>query len=100
MLRFQSTIEELKDGVEEKLQSAINELLLESISHSCVEFERFIALIESTFDIAHCESTGQYRIKPEIDSSLKEMAEKILILDKKAHSLLNKVLIYVYLKKI
>lgn len=63
----------------------------EPIQLSILEFDRFMALVESSVDVEYGESTGQFRIKPEVDKDLLEISKQIDQLDSRAQKALSKV---------
>lgn len=56
-----------------------------------MECERFQVLIESTLDAKHYETTGQFRINPEIDPTLQELDSIMKDVEKKAKRILQEV---------
>ena len=50
-----------------------------------------MVLVESSIDVEHAESTGQFRIKPSVDEDLLEISKQIDQLDTRANKILSKV---------
>lgn len=60
--------------------------------HSRLECERFQVLVEKTLDTKHYETTGQFRINPEIDPDLQELNAIMKDVEKKAKRILQEVI--------
>lgn len=56
-----------------------------------MECERFQVLVESTLDVKHYETTGQFRINPKIDPILQELDLIMKDVEKKAKQILQEV---------
>lgn len=79
-------------SIDASLKSSVKELVVESVWHSMAEFKKFAELIRSTMDLDYHKSTGQFRINPNIDEDLSQLAQKIAIFDGRADAALKDVL--------
>ncbi len=66
--------------------------LQEPLALAQLQFEKFMALIESTVDIAYFNKNGLYRILPNIDGNLLADAERMHEIEMKCNTLLKKVI--------
>lgn len=63
----------------------------EPLAIAQLQFEKFVALIESTVDSTYFKECGSYRILPSIDENLLAAAEKMCEIETKCNALLKKV---------
>lgn len=71
--------------------STFQHILQEPLALAQLQFEKFMALIESTIDIAYFKENGLYRILPNIDENLLAAAERMSEIEVKCNTLLKKV---------
>lgn len=70
----------------------LRHILQEPLALAQLQFEKFMALIESTVDIAYFNENGLYRILPNIDENLLASAEAMHEIQTKCNTLLKKVI--------
>lgn len=73
------------------LAPSVNELFYEPIRLSNLQFEKYMALIESAVDIDFCDETGVYRIRPDIDEELNETNKRMKEIEKACRENLDKM---------
>uniref|UniRef100_A0A0R3QY37 DNA_MISMATCH_REPAIR_2 domain-containing protein n=1 Tax=Brugia timori TaxID=42155 RepID=A0A0R3QY37_9BILA len=98
--RFHQVLDELHASCG-PLAPSVNDLCLEPLALAQLQFEKFMALIENTVDLAYLKEKGSYRILPSIDENLLANAERIHKIEKKCKAVLKQVGIFVccwYLK--
>ncbi|EFO25151.1 MutS domain III family protein [Loa loa] len=88
--RFHQVLDELHASCG-SLASSVNDLCLEPLALAQLQFEKFMALIESTVDVAYFKENGLYRILPNIDENLLAVAERMDEIETKCNALLKKV---------
>uniref|UniRef100_A0A8R1XWW8 DNA_MISMATCH_REPAIR_2 domain-containing protein n=1 Tax=Onchocerca volvulus TaxID=6282 RepID=A0A8R1XWW8_ONCVO len=88
--RFHQVLDELHASCN-FLAPSVNDLCLEPLALAQLQFEKFMALIESTVDIAYFNKNGLYRILPNIDGNLLADAERMHEIEMKCNTLLKKV---------
>uniref|UniRef100_A0A915PWH6 DNA mismatch repair proteins mutS family domain-containing protein n=1 Tax=Setaria digitata TaxID=48799 RepID=A0A915PWH6_9BILA len=88
--RFHQVLNELH-GSCGPLAPSVNDLCLEPLVLAQLQFEKFMALIETTIDIVYFQKNGLYRILPDIDENLLAAAEGMCEIEKKCNVLLKKV---------
>lgn len=71
--KLETFFETLKNQIPEHNWASIREMIVEPVSHSILEFERFASLVQSTIDEQYYEDFRAFRIKPDIDNNLLEM---------------------------
>ncbi|VDK81458.1 unnamed protein product [Litomosoides sigmodontis] len=88
--RFHQVLDELHASCG-SLAPAVNDLCLEPLALAQLQFGKFMALIESTIDISYFKENGSYRISPNIDEGLLDVAERMHEIERKCNALLKKV---------
>ncbi|KAK6109982.1 MutS domain V family protein [Brugia pahangi] len=88
--RFHQVLDELHASCG-SLAPSVNDLCLEPLALAQLQFEKFMALIENTVDLAYLKEKGSYRILPSIDENLLASAERIHKIEKKCKAVLKQV---------
>ncbi|VDM95943.1 unnamed protein product [Thelazia callipaeda] len=88
--RFYHALDELHASCG-SLSSSVNDLCLEPLVMAQLQFEKFIALIETSLDLTYFKESGLYRIQPDIDENLSVASKKMKEIEKKCNVLLKKI---------
>ncbi|KAL3981767.1 MutS domain V family protein [Acanthocheilonema viteae] len=88
--RFHQILDELHASCG-SLAPSVNDLCLEPLVLAQLQFQKFMALIESTVDITYFKENGLYRILPNIDENLLTTAERMYEIETSCNTLLKKV---------
>lgn len=88
--RFHQVLDELHASCG-PLAPSVNDLCLEPLALAQLQFEKFMALIENTVDLAYLKEKGSYRILPSIDENLLANAERIHKIEKKCKAVLKQL---------
>uniref|UniRef100_A0AAF5PGB0 DNA mismatch repair proteins mutS family domain-containing protein n=1 Tax=Wuchereria bancrofti TaxID=6293 RepID=A0AAF5PGB0_WUCBA len=88
--RFHQVLDELHASCG-SLAPSVNDLCLEPLALAQLQFEKFMALIENTVDLAYLKEKGSYRILPSIDENLVASAKRICKIEKECNAVLKKV---------
>ncbi|KAM3726887.1 DNA mismatch repair protein [Dirofilaria immitis] len=94
IIRLLKRFHQVLDGLHAScgsLAPSVNDLCLEPLALAQLQFEKFMALIESTVDITYFKENGLYRILPNIDENLLAAAERMHEIEMKCNTLLKKI---------
>lgn len=89
---IKDTLIELKSGdVDEHVRNSVDALLLEPISKTMEELSLFVKLILETLDADHFVTTREYRVRPELDMEMYNIATQLKRLQNLAEEALQDV---------